>query len=149
MTGRPPIPKRSLLKCFLLKIYFSIDSLRQLVDTLDQLAISDVFVNLTRFPIFLHFYALVHGFKNKDFLHFMLNFSKLGVRYPKLAIMTVQRFEAVLMTLRLDGESSLSIIDLKVINYIFVQRQRESFYLMSSQSLSAMPLPLRPNYFHL
>jgi Domain of unknown function (DUF4306) len=31
----PPIPKRSLLKCFL-KTYFSIDSLRQLVEILDQ-----------------------------------------------------------------------------------------------------------------
>ncbi|SFA54190.1 Transposase domain [Anoxybacillus pushchinoensis] len=36
MTGRPPISKKSLLKCFFLKTYFSIDSLRQLVDTLDR-----------------------------------------------------------------------------------------------------------------
>ncbi|BDG42418.1 hypothetical protein B4119_0906 [Parageobacillus caldoxylosilyticus] len=29
VTGRPPVSKKSLLKCFFLKTYFSIDSLRK------------------------------------------------------------------------------------------------------------------------
>lgn len=32
VTGRPPVSKKSLLKCFFLKTYFSIDSLRKLVE---------------------------------------------------------------------------------------------------------------------
>ncbi|MGG3823589.1 transposase [Geobacillus thermodenitrificans] len=34
MTGRPPVSKKALLKCFFLKTYFAIDSLRQLVNIL-------------------------------------------------------------------------------------------------------------------
>jgi transposase len=34
VTGRRPISKKSLLKCFFLKTYFSIDSLRQLLKLL-------------------------------------------------------------------------------------------------------------------
>jgi hypothetical protein len=36
VTGRLPISKKSLLKCFFIKTYFSIDSLRQLVNTLNR-----------------------------------------------------------------------------------------------------------------
>ncbi len=36
VTGRPPISKKSLLKCFFLKTCFSMDSLGQLVDTLNR-----------------------------------------------------------------------------------------------------------------
>jgi transposase len=36
VTGRPPISRKSLLKCFFLKTYFSIDSLRQLVELLHR-----------------------------------------------------------------------------------------------------------------
>ncbi|WP_420864988.1 transposase [Anoxybacillus ayderensis] len=36
MTGRPPLSKKSLLKCFFVKTYFSIDSLCQLVDILNR-----------------------------------------------------------------------------------------------------------------
>jgi hypothetical protein len=36
VTGRPPVSKKSLLKCFFLKTYFSIDSLRKLVRILQR-----------------------------------------------------------------------------------------------------------------
>jgi hypothetical protein len=77
MTGRPPIPKKSLLKCFFLKTYFSIDSLRHLVDTLDRFGYFRRIWNSKRFHIYLRFHVQVSGFKNKDFPFLTPNFSKI------------------------------------------------------------------------
>jgi hypothetical protein len=77
MTGRPPISKKSLLKCFFLKTYFSIDSLRHLVHTLDRFGYSDVFVDSKRFHIYLRFHVQISGFEDKDFPFLTPNFSKI------------------------------------------------------------------------
>jgi Transposase domain (DUF772) len=50
VTGQPPILKKSLLKCFFLKTYFSIDSLRQLVDTFDRIVYFQRICGLKAFP---------------------------------------------------------------------------------------------------
>jgi hypothetical protein len=39
VTGRPPVAKKSLLKCFFLKTYFSLDSLRKLVASCSVFAV--------------------------------------------------------------------------------------------------------------
>ncbi|AOL35798.1 transposase [Geobacillus thermoleovorans] len=36
VTGKPPVSKKALLKCFFLKTYFAMDSLRQLVNILHR-----------------------------------------------------------------------------------------------------------------
>jgi hypothetical protein len=87
VTGRPPIPKKSLLKCFFLKTYFSIDSLRQLVETLDRFGYFRRICGLKEVPHLSTFSRASTWFQEQGFSAFnaqLLN--DLGVRYPKVVI---------------------------------------------------------------
>jgi hypothetical protein len=87
MTGRPPISKKSLLKCFFLKTYFSIDSLRQLVDTLDRFGYLRWICGLKEVPHLSTFSRAGKWFREQGFSVFNAQLLKdLGVRYPKIVI---------------------------------------------------------------
>jgi hypothetical protein len=87
VTGRPPIPKKSLLKCFFLKTYFSIDSLRQLVHTLDRFGYFRRICELKEVPHLSTFSRASTWFQEQGFSAFNAQLLKdLGVRYPKIVI---------------------------------------------------------------
>ncbi|WP_236631868.1 transposase [Anoxybacillus sp. UARK-01] len=87
ITGRPPISKKSLLKCFFLKTYFSIDSLRQLVETLDRFGYFRRICGLKEVPHLSTFSRAGKWFREQGFSTFNARLLKdLGVRYPKIVI---------------------------------------------------------------
>ena len=87
VTGRLPIPKKSLLKCFFLKTYFSIDSLRQLVDTLNRFGYFRRICGLKEVPHLSTFSRAGKWFQEQGFSAFNAQLLKdLGVRYPKIVI---------------------------------------------------------------
>lgn len=87
VTGRPPISKKSLLKCFFLKTYFSIGSLRQLVDTLDRFGYFRRICGLKEVPHLSTFSRAGKWFQEQEFSCFNAQLLKdLGTRYPKVVI---------------------------------------------------------------
>jgi hypothetical protein len=87
MTGRPPISKKSLLKCFFLKTYFSIDSLRHLVHTLDRFGYFRRICGLKEVPHLSTFSRADKWFRRQGFSVFNAQLLKdLGVQYPKVVI---------------------------------------------------------------
>jgi hypothetical protein len=87
VTGRPPISKKSLLKCFFLKTYFSIDSLRQLVNTLERFGYFRRICGLKEVPYLFTFSRAGKWFQEQGFSAFNAQLLKdLDVRYPKVVI---------------------------------------------------------------
>jgi Transposase domain (DUF772) len=79
--------EKSLLKCFFLKIYFSIDSLRQLVNTLDRLGYFRRICGLKEVPHLSTFSRASTWFQEQGFSAFNAQPLKdLDVRYPKIVM---------------------------------------------------------------
>jgi Transposase domain (DUF772) len=87
VTGRPPFSKKSLLKCFFLKTYFSIHSLRQLVNTLDRFSYFGRICGLREVPHLSTFSRAGKWFQEQGFSAFNVQLLKdLDVRYPKIVM---------------------------------------------------------------
>jgi hypothetical protein len=88
VTGRPPISRKSLLKCFFLKTYFSIDSLRQLVELLHRFGYFRRICGLREIPHLSTFSCTGKWFREQGFSAFNAAqlLKDLGVMYPKLVI---------------------------------------------------------------
>jgi hypothetical protein len=72
VTGRPPVSKKALVKCFFLKTYFAIGSLRQLMNVLRWFSYFRRICGLPEVPrLSTPFHGPVNGSKNKDFLTFI------------------------------------------------------------------------------
>lgn len=69
-TGRPPISKRALLKCVFLKSYFAIDSLRELVRTLQQFGYFRRICGLSDVPHVSTFSRVSQWFQEQGFSEF-------------------------------------------------------------------------------
>jgi len=87
VTGRPPISKKSLLKCFFLRTYFSIGSLRQLVNILERFGCFRRVCGLQEIPHLSTFARAGKWFREQGFSVFNAQPLKdLEVRYPKVVL---------------------------------------------------------------
>ena len=87
VTGRPPISKRSLLKCFFLKTYFSIGSLRQLVNILERFGCFRRVCGLQEVPPLSTFSRAGKWFREQGCSAFNAQLLQdLEVRYPKIIL---------------------------------------------------------------
>ena len=68
VTGRPPIPKRVLLKSFVLKTVFQVPSLRKLVSFLKQFPYFRNLCGLTEVPHFSTFSRTASWFHEKGLI---------------------------------------------------------------------------------
>ncbi|MDE8562788.1 transposase [Anoxybacillus rupiensis] len=85
MTGRPPVSKKSWLKCFFLKTYFAIDSLRKFVRVLQRFRCFQRACGLSKVPHLSTFSRAAKWFWKQGFPVFHAQVLKdLEVRYPKL-----------------------------------------------------------------
>ena len=88
VTGRPPVPRRVLLKSFVLKTVFQIPSLRKLVNFLKQFSYFRNLCGFTQVPHISTFSRTANWFRKEGFdvLHHQL-LEIIGNRYSKLAFM--------------------------------------------------------------
>ncbi len=87
VTGQPLISKKSLLKCFFLKTYFSINSLPQLVDILDRFGYFRRICGFNEVPHLSTFSRAGKWFREQGFSVFNSQLLKdLGVRCPNVVI---------------------------------------------------------------
>ncbi|ABO68780.1 IS982 family transposase (plasmid) [Geobacillus thermodenitrificans NG80-2] len=87
VTGRPPVSKKSLLKCFFLKTYFSIDSLRKLVRILQRFRCFQRACGLGEVPHLSTFSRAAKWFREQGFPVFHAQLLKdLEVRYPQIVL---------------------------------------------------------------
>jgi hypothetical protein len=87
VTGRPPVSKKSLLKCFFLKTYFAIDSLRKLVRVLQRFRCFQRVCGLGEVPHLSTFSRAAKWFREQGFPIFHAQVLKdLEVRYPKIVL---------------------------------------------------------------
>jgi hypothetical protein len=87
VTGQPPVSKNSPIKCFFLKTYFSIDSLRQLVKILRRFGYFRRICRLQEPPHLPTFSRASKWFQEQGFstFHYQL-LEDLSVRSPKVVI---------------------------------------------------------------
>ncbi|MED4974618.1 transposase [Geobacillus thermoleovorans] len=79
--------KKSLLKCFFLKTYFSIDSLRKLVHILRRFCCFQRVCGLSEIPPLSTFSHAAKRFREQGFLVFHAQLLKdLEVRYPQIVL---------------------------------------------------------------
>jgi hypothetical protein len=148
VTGRSPISKKSLLKCFFLKTYFSIDSLRQLVNTLDRFGYFRRICGLHEVPHLSTFSRARKWFREQGFSVFNAQLLKdLGVRCPKVVIID----STALRSRFYDSQTRWRIST----RYKWFKRYKlhlrlgkESSSLMLSQQRINMMRPLYLSYFH-
>jgi hypothetical protein len=87
VTGRLPVSKKSLLKCFFLKTYFSIDSLRKLVRILQRFRCFQRACGLSEVPHLSTFSRAAKWFREQGFPVFDAQLLKdLEVRYPQIVL---------------------------------------------------------------
>jgi hypothetical protein len=94
VTGRPPVSKKSLLKCFFLKTYFAIDSLRQLVNILHRFSYFRRMGGLLEVP---HLSRASRWFQEQGFSDLnaqLLN--DLGVQKPKVVMIDSTALRSIL-----------------------------------------------------
>jgi transposase len=85
VTGRRPISRKFLLKCFFLKTYFSVNSLRQLIELLDRFFYFRRICGLRVIPYLSTFSRTGKRFREQGFSAFNAQLLKdLGVQYPKV-----------------------------------------------------------------
>ncbi|ODA15007.1 transposase [Geobacillus thermoleovorans] len=87
VTGRPPVSKKALLKCFFLKTYFAMDSLRQLVNILHRFGYFRRICGLLEVPHLSTFSRASQWFQEQGFSDLnaqLLN--DLGVQKPKVVM---------------------------------------------------------------
>lgn len=87
VTGRPPVSKKSLLKCFFLKTYFSMDSLRKLVRVPQRSRCFQRVCGLGEVPHLSTFSRAAKWFREQGFSVFHAQLLQdLEVRYPKIVL---------------------------------------------------------------
>ncbi len=87
VTGRPPVSKKALVKCFFLKTYFAIDSLRQLVNILHRFGYFRRICGLLEVPHLSTFSRASQWFQEQGFSDLntqLLN--DLGIQKPKVVM---------------------------------------------------------------
>jgi len=87
VTRWPPISKKSLLKCFFFKTYFSIDSLHQLVNIFERFECFRRVCGLQEIPHLSMFVRAGKWFREQGFSVFNAQLLKdLEVRYPNVVL---------------------------------------------------------------
>nr|WP_278342925.1 transposase [Parageobacillus thermoglucosidasius] len=130
VTEKPPVSKKSLLKCFFLKTFFSIDSLRKLVRILQRFRCFQRACGLGEVPHLSTFSRAAKWFKEQGFPVFHAQLLKdLEVRYPQIVLIDSTALRSSLY----DSQAKWGApdtISLKDISSISAPLPWESFYLM-------------------
>lgn len=87
VTGRPPISKKSLLKCLFLKPYFAIDFLRELVRILERFGYFRRICGLSDVPHVSTFFRASQLFEEQEFSEFHAQLLMyLGIQQPSIVL---------------------------------------------------------------
>ncbi|WMJ16498.1 transposase [Geobacillus proteiniphilus] len=123
VTGRPPVSKKSLLKCFFLKTYFSIDSLRKLVRILQRFRCFQRACGLGEVPHLSTFSRAAKWFREQGFPVFHAQLLKdLEVRYPQIVLIDSTALRSSLYDSQ--AKWGVSTIPIKLRILVFVHRQK-------------------------